>query len=176
MAKKDTTILKEYAYIGIHRVEPLKKQELEHHTYTHTQEGGIEPIRPGVYHLPATHIIYLMQRTWNDNFRVLYKKQEIPTGIDFANPNQDVGMTIWCRRKFLDRNPGSCFLFHNGNLYHTLSWTDILGSKHGKESAPSWIKDGKRYIYVHQRTNEECKLLIKTYQEEQPKARVGWNS
>jgi hypothetical protein len=179
--KPPKPFLKEHALIGIDKIEPLEEQVLKHDA---SRNHTIKAISPGLYHLPATHTLYLMQPSWSGNFSSLHKthvnigtgnrliRKTTTEGVDFNNPDQNVGLMIWSRRALLGRNPGGTFFYYEDKLYHSLTWTDILGSNHRKESAPRWSKNKRLYLYVQQRTDEECEKMTELFQKEQPPVRT----
>lgn len=162
---KNTSYFQKYAYIGISHIKPVKSQTLKCNT---TCGGTIKPISPGVYHLPATHRIILMQKRWKDNYSAprfdVHRNGVI--GTDFGHPEQEVGIVIWTRRSILDRHPGGKFIFYNDYLYHILTWTDVLGSRHHKQSAFHYNSDNQLVLLGQQRTKEECNSLIEMFHSE----------
>jgi hypothetical protein len=178
--------LKAHAYVGIHLIEPVTEQLLKHHT----SKTAIAPVAPNTYHLPASHSITFMHEVWGDNFRPPYSKpigkrrhkdgepywethNEIK-GVDLSNPDQDVGLVIWSRRNFLGRKPGSTFIFFEDKLYHVLTWTDVLGPKHGKQSAMSFKRSKRLIFYIQERNDEDCRVMVDTFKAENTPYRKGW--
>ena len=152
---KNNNYLWKYAYIGISQIQPIKSQTIKHIT---TRGGTIKPISPDIYHLPATHRITLPCRCWSDNFKI--------TNTDYAHPEQDVGIAIWSLRSIFERYAGSKFLFYDDNLYHILTWTDVLGSRHHKDTALYRIQNHQLILFCNQRTEDECKSLAEMFQSE----------
>lgn len=170
--------LKEYAYFGIHAVQPCEHNTIEVNynsiAYNHmNSHDRIKPIKDNLYHLPATHDIIFTLHDWLSNRSTPYQRKDKNgdieiRGIDFANPDQDVALALFTHRSVLDRSPGSTFFFHNHHFYHTLTWTDILGPKHGKDSRLCRQRNNRLVIFATQRTKEETQFLIELFQKEQP--------
>lgn len=162
---RNISYFKKYAYIGISHVEPVKSQTLK---CTEFADCVIKPISPGTYHLPATHRIILMQRNWKDSYST--SRFDAHTnkiiGTDFSHPEQEVGIVIWTRRSIFDRHPGGKFIFYNDYFYHILTWTDVLGSRHHKQSALQYYSNNQLILFGQQRTEEECKSLAEMFQSE----------
>ena len=164
-ALKNASYFQKYAYIGISHIEPVKSQTFKCNTVC---GGTTKPISPGVYHLPATHRIILMQKGWKNNYSTSRFDAHANgiIGTDFSHPEQEVGIVIWTRRSVFDRHPGGKFIFYNDYLYHILTWTDVLGSRHHKQAAFHYTSNNKLVLFGQQRTEEECKSLAEMFQSE----------
>lgn len=192
MPKASKIYLKQWDYIGVHTAKPIAETEWNNPTHGpivgfNTKNGEIEPVakigREHMYALLASHEITLPSETWQWNFREAgprnhqrYKMIDgqyesiVKTtidGVDFANPHQDVGLIIWGRCKCLGRAPGAAFLYHDDNLYHILTWRDVIG-KNSKMSRMSKSRNKRMVIFAQIRTDEEAETMIKLYQEEKP--------
>ena len=190
MLKTEKPILKEWNYIGIHTIKPLEETEWNNSQFGHsigfnTKIGEIEPLgengKETFYQLTASHEVTLTSDNWNWSMReaeqrdeFLFHKSATITksridGIDFANPNQLIGMIIWARRKYLGRNPGAAFIYINNHLYHTYSWKDVVG-KNSKMSRMCKIRNRRLVIFAQQRTEKESEVFIELFNKEKPKS------
>lgn len=165
-------MLKKYAYCGIDKVIKRTHQI----AFQVTGQYHQKPIRDNLYAVPCTHEILLPQTTWSENFRTARQhkissftaQETVVRGVDFSNPNQDVAIVLWSKTRLLGRYPGSVFFYHDETLYHTLTWTDVLGPKHMRENRCAKVIKNRLHIYAVERTPEETAAIIELFHNEQP--------
>lgn len=194
MPKPPKPYLKQWNYIGIHTVKPLAGTEWDNSDHGpivgfNTKAGEAKPVakigREHMYSLhAATHEITLVSEEWHWCFREAGERHHSRhkvvdgkfttitkttiDGVDFADPNQDVGLVIWGRCKLFGRPPGATFIYHDDNLYHILTWRDVIG-KNGKESRMMKTRNKRMVLFAQQRTTEEAETIVELYQKEGPK-------
>ena len=78
-----------------------------------------------------------------------------------ANPNHDIGIITWfAAASAIDRPSHSKALVFLDQVLYFMTWTDILGSGHGRQSDPRRFRDGRMVSYLRLVTNEEHRQLI----------------
>jgi hypothetical protein len=77
------------------------------------------------------------------------------------NPNSDIGIMLWFgAASGIGRPSHSKALFHGDNLYYFLSWTDILGSGHGKQNDPRRLVNGRLVQFLAKAKKQECQKIM----------------
>lgn len=80
---------------------------------------------------------------------------------NLANPNHDIGIITWfAAASAIDRPSHSKALVFLDQVLYFMTWTDILGSGHGKQNDPRRFRDGRMISFLRLVTNEEHRQLI----------------
>lgn len=157
--------IKSYSYIGINNIQQAEETEFWDGSELIYKYKGMDE------HISASHVLTLCSNEWQYCFKEPKNNEAI--GVNYCDPNQDVGIMIWCQRKLLGRNPGCSFLYHDDNLYHIATWIDIHNIKVSNVGARMCrIRDKKLTLFIMKRTEKDLEIMLNLINEEKPEYRI----
>ena len=141
--------VKSHQIIGVHKVCPYETEILSmgprftHHGKVYQSYRSVCP------HTEITHEIHFVSRRYADSIQ------------NVGSPQQDVAMIVWFgAASAVGRPSSSKAVIFGDDVYFLLTYTDILGSGHGKQSDLHRVRNNRMVCYLQLVANPDHKQLI----------------
>lgn len=141
--------VKSHQFIGVHKVCPYETEILcQGPRYTH--RGRVHQSYRRIPSLTeVTHEVHYVSDTFAASVR------------NIISPNQEVAMMVWFGAASAIQRPShSKALIYGDDIYYLMTYTDVLGSGHGKQSDLHRTRDNRFVNYLQIVSNSDHKRII----------------
>jgi len=117
---------------------------------------------------PATHEMHLWSNVYwqcvlsanskHEDGNSLRSEHKLP----LEDPNLKFAPTLTLSKKFKDRYPQSQLVVYNDKLFHVVTWTDVLGKGHGRQSGFTRQRAKRLVVYLYERSHEDYLEIMET--------------